>query len=60
MDSFTIFVKLADFWLFLAKMAEILGIIKNGLLWLTLAPFYAEYATFIQKLQNFYDICKNG
>ena len=35
---------------FLAKMAEILGIVKNGLLRLTLAPFYAEYTTFIQKL----------
>ena len=34
-------------------MAEILGTVKNGLLWLTLVQFYAEYVTFIQKLQNF-------
>ena len=35
---------------YLAKMAEILGIVKNGLLRLTLAPFYTDYIAFIQKL----------
>ena len=45
---------------FLAKMAEILGILENGLLWLTLVPFHAEYATIIQTLQNSHLICANG
>ena len=35
---------------FLAKMAEILGIVRNRLERLTLVSFYAEYTTFIQKL----------
>ena len=34
---------------YLAKMAEILGIVRNRLRRLTLVSFYAEYTTFIQK-----------
>ena len=45
---------------FLAKMAEILGIVRNGLLGLIWASFYREYVNFIQKLRNFDDILQIG
>ena len=45
---------------YLAKMAEILGIVRNRLRRLTLVSFYAEYTTFIQKLWYFCNIFKNG
>ena len=48
---------LADF---LQKMAEILGISRNGFLWSILASIFAEYMTFIQKWCLFYNFCKNG
>ena len=44
---------------YLAKMAEILEIVRNRLRRLTLVSFYAEYTTFIQKLY-FCNIFKNG
>ena len=44
---------------FLSKMAENLGIVKNGSPWLTLGSFCAEYTTFIQRLLNFYTMCKS-
>ena len=43
---------------FSAKMADILEIVKNGVLMDETILFFAEYMTFIQKLQNSHNICK--